>query len=129
MSSAAVVRKGGNARALKDRGVPVAKIAKKLTIKIGKNAGKSPSVASLYRALAEADDNDGGQAEARLIGPRRPVRARITGLGSGTDPELKERLQQQVLGEPYDEAPTKDGAADDVVKLLAEHGRGHGGIE
>ena len=40
--------------ALKDKGVPVPDIAKKLTIKTGKNAGKSPSVASLYRAFAEA---------------------------------------------------------------------------
>jgi DNA invertase Pin-like site-specific DNA recombinase len=39
--------------ALKDKGVPVPAIAKKLTIKAGKNAGKNPSVASLYRALAE----------------------------------------------------------------------------
>ncbi len=39
--------------ALKDEGVPVPEIAKKLTIKAGKNAGKNPSVASLYRALAE----------------------------------------------------------------------------
>ncbi|SFH19010.1 recombinase family protein [Streptomyces mirabilis] len=42
--------------ALKDKGVPVPEIAKKLTIKAGKNAGKSPSVPSLYRALAAADD-------------------------------------------------------------------------
>src|SRR3954470_24369746 len=41
--------------ALKNKGVPVPEIAKKLTIKVGKNAGKSPSVASLYRALAEAE--------------------------------------------------------------------------
>jgi DNA invertase Pin-like site-specific DNA recombinase len=34
------------ALALKDKGVPVPNIAKKLTIKTGKNAGKSPSVAS-----------------------------------------------------------------------------------
>lgn len=43
------------ALALKDKGVPVPDIAKKLTIKSGRNAGKSPSVASLYRALAEAE--------------------------------------------------------------------------
>jgi len=43
------------ARALKDKGTPVPEIAKKLSIKTGKNAGKHPSVASLYRALAEAD--------------------------------------------------------------------------
>ncbi|MFB7175910.1 SpoIIE family protein phosphatase [Streptomyces sp. NPDC056254] len=41
--------------ALKDKGVPVPDIAKKLTIKVGKNAGKHPSFASLYRALAEAE--------------------------------------------------------------------------
>lgn len=42
------------AAALRDKGVPVPEIARKLTIKAGKNAGKNPSVASLYRALAEA---------------------------------------------------------------------------
>lgn len=44
------------ALALKDKGVPVPEIAKKLTIKTGKNEGKNPSVASLYRALAEAEE-------------------------------------------------------------------------
>lgn len=39
------------ARALKDQGTPVPEIATKLTIKTGKNAGRQPSVASLYRAL------------------------------------------------------------------------------
>jgi DNA invertase Pin-like site-specific DNA recombinase len=42
------------ARALRDQGTPVPEIAKKLTIKTGKNEGKNPSVASVYRALAEA---------------------------------------------------------------------------
>lgn len=42
--------------ALKDKGVPAPEIAKKLTIKTGKNAGRHPSVASLCRALAEADE-------------------------------------------------------------------------
>jgi hypothetical protein len=32
--------------------VPVPEIAAKLVIKTGKNAGKRPSVASVYRALA-----------------------------------------------------------------------------
>jgi DNA invertase Pin-like site-specific DNA recombinase len=41
--------------ALKNKGVPVPDIAKKLTIKTGKNKDKHPSVASLYRALAEAE--------------------------------------------------------------------------
>jgi DNA invertase Pin-like site-specific DNA recombinase len=95
------------ARALKDKGVPVPEIAKKLTIKTGKNAGKSPSVASLYRALAEAE-----QAEAptgpKIIAPRRPTRVDLT--GSGADPELMERLQHQVL----------DGAADYMLDTLVE---------
>jgi hypothetical protein len=43
------------ARAPKDKGTPMPDIARKLVIKTGKNAGKHPSVASLYRALAETD--------------------------------------------------------------------------
>ncbi|MDV7242248.1 MULTISPECIES: hypothetical protein [Rhodococcus] len=43
------------ALALKAKGTPVPQIATKLTIKTGKNAGRHPSVASLYRALAEAE--------------------------------------------------------------------------
>ncbi|MEG8179754.1 recombinase family protein [Nocardia terpenica] len=43
------------ARVLRDKGTPMPDIAKKLTIKTGKNAGQHPSVASLYRALAEND--------------------------------------------------------------------------
>ncbi len=42
--------------ALRDRGEPIGEIAKKLTIKTGKNAGKHPSVASLYRALADTPE-------------------------------------------------------------------------
>ncbi|MDI5978240.1 recombinase family protein [Amycolatopsis magusensis] len=42
------------ARALRDKGTPMPEIAKKLTIRTGKNTGKNPSVASLYRALADA---------------------------------------------------------------------------
>lgn len=42
--------------ALKNKGTPVPEIAGKLVIKTGKNAGKHPSVASVYRALAEAED-------------------------------------------------------------------------
>lgn len=80
------------AAALRDKGVPMPEIARKLTIKSGKNAGKPPSVASLYRALAEAGDNAAQAGEALSL---RPVLARITGPGSGTDPELMERLQGQ----------------------------------
>ncbi|WP_127357408.1 recombinase family protein [Actinacidiphila soli] len=43
------------ALSLKDKGVPVPEIAGKLTIKTGKNKDKHPSVASLYRAFAEAE--------------------------------------------------------------------------
>ncbi|MEU5304332.1 hypothetical protein ACH4YO_31785 [Streptomyces noursei] len=97
------------ARALKDKGVPVPEIAKKLTIKTGKNAGKNPSVASLYRALAEAEQAE-TPAVPEIIAPRRPARVDLTGPGSATDPELMERLQRQVLG----------GAADDVLDTLVE---------
>ncbi|MCG0289032.1 hypothetical protein [Streptomyces sp. PSAA01] len=111
------------ARALKDRGVPVPEIAGKLTIKTGKNAGKHPSVASLYRALAEAEEATGPDA-AQVIGPRRPVRARITGPGSGTDPALMERLTAQVLdGDTVldDLTHQAEGGSDDVVaQLLAQ---------
>ncbi|MGX4687650.1 hypothetical protein [Streptomyces sp. JNUCC 63] len=44
------------ARALKDKGVPVPEIVRKLTVKTGKDAGKNSSIASPYRALAEAED-------------------------------------------------------------------------
>jgi hypothetical protein len=47
------------ALALRDKGVPVPAIAAKLTITTGENAGKHPSVASLYRALADADSRAG----------------------------------------------------------------------
>lgn len=43
------------ARALRDKGTPVPQIARKLVIKAGKNAGSHPSVASVYRALAETE--------------------------------------------------------------------------
>ncbi|MEV1178414.1 recombinase family protein [Nonomuraea sp. NPDC049784] len=43
------------ARALRDKGTPMPDIVKKLTIKTGKNAGDHPSVASLYRDLADTD--------------------------------------------------------------------------
>ncbi len=70
-------------------------IVGKLTIKAGKNAGKHPSAASLYRALAEAGDSPEHAGEASAL---RPVPARITGPGGGTDPELMERLQRQGNG-------------------------------
>ncbi|WP_079168568.1 recombinase family protein [Streptomyces colonosanans] len=109
--------------ALKNKGVPVPQIAKKLTIKTGKNAGKPPSVASLYRALAEAEDAAGSD-DAQVIGPRRPVHACITGPGSGTDPALMERLTAQVLnGDTVldDLACRAEGGSDDLgAQLLAQ---------
>jgi hypothetical protein len=44
--------------ALHAKGVPVPDIARKLTVTSGKNAGKRPSVASQYRALADVIDGD-----------------------------------------------------------------------
>ncbi|MFQ6397463.1 hypothetical protein ACLMAJ_28940 [Nocardia sp. KC 131] len=41
------------ARALRDKGTPIPDIVRKPTIKTGKNTGQHPSVASLYRALAD----------------------------------------------------------------------------
>lgn len=44
------------ARALRDKGTPMPDIVKKLTIKTGKNVGQHPSIATLYRVLAETAD-------------------------------------------------------------------------
>lgn len=57
--------------ALKGKGVPVPEITKKLTIKVGKNAGKHPSVASLYRAFAEAEERD-AQTGADIVARAAP---------------------------------------------------------
>jgi hypothetical protein len=79
--------------ALKDKGVPVPDIAKKLVIKTGKNAGTHPSVASLYRALAEA--------EAAAADDGLPLRPKPVGIRRPEDPltaeeiDLRERLQVQ----------------------------------
>ncbi|AQW48296.1 hypothetical protein SHXM_01759 [Streptomyces hygroscopicus] len=78
--------------ALKDKGVPVPEIAKKLTIKVGKNAGKSPSVASLYRALAEAEAAavDEGlplrPKPVRIRQPGEPLRLRRSSCANGSRP-------------------------------------------
>ena len=87
------------ALALKDKGVPVPAIAKKLTIKTGKNAGSAPSVASLYRAFAEAEAA-AEQAAANDRGTLRPKPARIRQHDEPEPPEeaeLRDRLQAQVL--------------------------------
>ena len=96
------------ALALKNKRVPVPDIATKLTIKTGKNAGKSPSIASLYRALAEAEEQD-AQTDTQIVGPRRPTRIQLSGPGRGTGPELMERLTQQVLDGDHvlDDSPSR----------------------
>ncbi|WP_445523967.1 hypothetical protein [Streptomyces cyslabdanicus] len=77
--------------ALKGKGVPVPEIAKKLTIKSGKSVGKSPSVASLYRALAEAE---AVAADDSLPLRPKPVRIRRPGEPLTADEtDLYERLQ------------------------------------
>lgn len=89
------------ALALKDKDVPIPDIAKKVTIKTGKNAGKPPSAASLYRTLAEAE-----QATADVGLPIRPKPVRIPHADDPLTPEeadLRERLQAQVLQRPEDE--------------------------
>ena len=101
------------ARALKDKGTPVPEIAKKLTIKTGKNAGQHPSVASVYRALAEAEET-GAPAGPEIIAPRRPTRVDLTGPGSGTTDAVGTVVEQ-----------TEDQANDVVAALLA-HARHQG---
>lgn len=79
--------------ALKDSAVPVPDIAKKLTLNVGKNAGKSPSVASHYRAFAEA--------EAAAVDDGLPRRPKPVHIRRPEDPltaeeiDLRERLQAQ----------------------------------
>ncbi|MFE2036204.1 hypothetical protein ACFXBB_23755 [Streptomyces scopuliridis] len=50
--------KADYARALGTQGVTVPQIACKLVIPSGKNTGEHPSVATVYRLLAEADAAD-----------------------------------------------------------------------
>lgn len=50
------------ARLLRDQGVSVPEIAARLTVSGGKNAGRHPSLASVYRALAEPDPGAAVQA-------------------------------------------------------------------
>ncbi|MDH3039227.1 recombinase family protein [Streptomyces sp. TRM75561] len=89
------------------------------------NAGKNPSVASLFRALAEAEQTE-APAGPEIIAPRRPRRVDLTGSGSGTDPELMEHLQHQVLGGTDDDVlhtlveQTEDQTNDVVAALLAQ---------
>lgn len=70
-------------------------IAKKLTIKTGENVGSSPSVASLYRAFAEAE-----QAvvdEGVMLRPKPALIRQDNEPATPAEVALRERLQEQVL--------------------------------
>ncbi|MFI7454443.1 hypothetical protein ACIBQX_43680 [Nonomuraea sp. NPDC049714] len=90
--------------ALKDKGVPVPEIAKKLAIKVGKDAGKSPSVAS-HRALPEA--------EAASVDDGLPLRPNLARIRRLEDPltaeeiDLRERLQAQDYRDPLTPATAR----------------------
>ena len=76
-AAAAGGRRGGRPRvfdeemtaaalAMRGRGMGVPEIAASLVIPEGKNAGQHPSLASVYRALADADTDANTAAAARL---------------------------------------------------------------
>jgi len=86
------------AQALKDKGTPIPDIAKKLVIKSGKNAGQHPSVASLYRAFAEAET--AAVTDDRYPLRPRPARIRQDGeLLTAGEAGLRERLVAQSRAE------------------------------
>ncbi|MER7190657.1 hypothetical protein [Streptomyces flaveolus] len=79
--------------ALNDKGVPVPDIAKKLTIKVGKNAGTSPS-------------SPRSTGHSRKPGPPRPKPTRIRQPEdplTAEEAELRERFQAQ----PHPNAETR----------------------
>ena len=90
---------------------PVPEIAGKLTIKTGKNAGKHPSVASLHRALAEADEAVTSD-DAQIIGPRHPVRTRITGPAAALTRNVAQRELTECRTKSRSRAPGVDGHHD-----------------
>ncbi|MEV5503652.1 recombinase family protein [Nonomuraea fuscirosea] len=61
------------ARSLRERGVAVPDIARKLVIPSGKNKGRHPSVASVYRALAEAEPLPTAETAAGAEGGHQQV--------------------------------------------------------
>jgi len=89
------------AQALKDKGTPIPDIAKKLVIKSGKNAGQHPSVASLYRAFAEAEEAEiAAVTDDRYPLRPRPARIRQDGeLLTAGEAGLRERLVAQSRAE------------------------------
>ncbi|MFD3733757.1 hypothetical protein ACFWVE_20780, partial [Streptomyces sp. NPDC058632] len=120
--------------ALEDKGIPVPEIAKKLTIKTGKNAGRSPSVASLHRALAEAEATAADDGLSL-----RPKPARIRRPEDPLTPEesdLRERLQAQPhrtprCGRPAHGLRCRNPVTDPMITGLAStavpQGRGRPG--
>jgi hypothetical protein len=64
------------ARRLYNEGVPVPVIAQRLVISTGKNAGRHPSLASVYRALSEPDAPRVDAIERNVLedGPARSSR-------------------------------------------------------
>ncbi|MFD3469913.1 hypothetical protein ACFWWM_26800 [Streptomyces sp. NPDC058682] len=70
---------------LKAKGLPVPEIAGKLVIKDGRNAGENPSVASVYRALAEAEEaaRTAGSDRGALRAHEQLVVAHRTGWSAG----------------------------------------------
>ncbi|MCX4502179.1 hypothetical protein OG944_04080 [Streptomyces anulatus] len=78
------------------KGTPVPEIAKKLVIKNGKNAGEHSSVASVYRALADAEEAAAAAVDDGL--PLRPTRVQIRRPSDPLTPEeldLRQRLVTQ----------------------------------
>lgn len=61
------------ALAMRDRGMSVPEIAASLVIPDGKNAGQHPSLASVYRVLAEADAGEGVSTGADAAAAARPA--------------------------------------------------------
>ncbi|MGW2648520.1 hypothetical protein ACWC2T_27205 [Streptomyces sp. NPDC001393] len=88
-------------------------------------------MASVYRALAEAQASE-APAGPEVFAPRRPMRVDLTGPGSGTDPELLERLTRQVLGPAVGDVvdtlvePSGDGTDDVVAAALLAQARAEG---
>ncbi|MFI6688504.1 recombinase family protein [Streptomyces sp. NPDC050485] len=88
------------AQALKDKGVPVPEIAKKLTIKTGKNKDQHPSVASVYRALAEAEQRDAPDAEDLPAAPACTRIRRPSQPSTVEETDLRERIIAQRIDNP-----------------------------
>jgi DNA invertase Pin-like site-specific DNA recombinase len=84
------------ARALRAQGTPMPEIAAKLTIKTGKNAGKPPSVASLYRALADTEDTPPTPVDQ--VAALRPKPTRIRQTGEPLTPEELDLRRRVIAG-------------------------------